>query len=226
MGLQTLAFALGHVLQSNKLVNESDLLSDCMAPGGLGVYQCYFEAWERKFFAKLNMTKTGFLVPRQYWNECAPAENGTEYLTWCVQGQVSDNAAYANGGIAGHAGIFSTAPDDAKFMSAWLWNTDLIHRDVYKYWITEYNHSQSSRAIGWDTNDPLYSSLTCGDKFPATTFCHTGYTGTQLCGDPEHEVYHILLTNRVYPTDAQGSTQINAVRRQFGNAVADTLGFN
>jgi CubicO group peptidase (beta-lactamase class C family) len=51
------------------------------------------------------------------------------------------------------------------------------------------------------------------------TFTHTGYTGTQICADPTNDLFTILLTNRVYPTDAVGSTGVNAVRTAFSDMV-------
>jgi len=131
------------------------------------------------------------------------------------------------GGISGHAGIFSTVPDLALFMSAWMWG-DLLRPDVYQLFITEYNHTQSSRALGWNTNDPTVTDegwgQDCGSKMSPLTFMHVGYTGTMICGTPVGEYFTILLTNRIYPTDATGSTKINAVRQAFGNAVVDIMG--
>jgi len=163
---------------------------------------------------------------RKLVSECAPAENGTGYLTWCVQGQVSDNNAYALGGVAGHAGVFSTAIDLEIFLRQWLFG-GLIRSDVYNLWIKEVNHSQSSRALGWNTNDPGINdqgwNLSCGDKLSPLTYMHTGYTGTMICADPANQWITILLTNRVYPTDANGSSGIHDIRRRFGDAVADTI---
>jgi len=227
LSLVTLAFALGNVVRTNKLVSDDDLLPDCMqASGGPSVSQCYFEAWTRLFFKKLNMTKTGWLVPKENWGECAPAENGTGYLTWCVQGQVSDNNAYALGGVAGHAGIFNTVLDVEIFLRQWMFG-DLFKPDVYNLFIKEANHSLSSRALGWNTNDPDVNdegwSLSCGDLLSPLTYMHTGYTGTMICSDPANQFFTILLTNRVYPTDASGSSGIHAIRKAFGDAVANTI---
>jgi CubicO group peptidase (beta-lactamase class C family) len=115
---------------------------------------------------------------------------------------VSDGNAYALGGIAGHAGLFSNAPDLWKLMTRWMWapaNDSWLNRTTAELWVKEYNHSQSSRALGWNTNDPNAPDqgwgLSCG-RLSAKTFMHIGYTGTEMCGDPVNGVVTILLTNR------------------------------
>jgi len=92
--------------------------------------------------------------------------------------------------------------------------------------VAEYNNSQSSRALGWNTNDPTVFDegwdLSCGAMSPFT-FTHTGYTGTQICGDPQNQFFTVLLTNRVYPTDAPGTAKIRATRQAFNSAVLDVV---
>ncbi len=84
---------------------------------------------------------------------------------------------------------------------------------------TEFNHSQSSRALGWNTNDPGAPdygwNLSCGG-LSARTFMHTGYSGTEVCIDPVSRMFTVLLTNRVYPNDPKVS--IAAARREFNTA--------
>lgn len=83
-----------------------------------------------------------------------------------------------------------------------------------------HNTSQSSRAYGWDTND--YGSNTyrgCGN-LSATTYTHTGYTGTQACNDRKRGLITVLLTNRVYPrADDASEIHIHRARQRFNNAV-------
>jgi CubicO group peptidase (beta-lactamase class C family) len=79
------------------------------------------------------------------------------------------------------------------------------------------NASQSSRALGWDTNAGSYKG--CGN-WSGATFTHTGYTGTLLCADPARGLVAVLLTNRVYPrADERSAAAIHAVRQRFSNAV-------
>lgn len=98
-----------------------------------------------------------------------------------MQGQVSDGNAYALGGIAGHAGLFSNVRDLSVLMHGWMWatpNDSWLNSTTASLWIKEYNHSQSSRALGWNTNDPNAPDqgwgLSCG-RLSSKTFMHLGY---------------------------------------------------
>ena len=146
------------------------------------------------------------------------AENASKI----VQGRVEDGNAYMLGGIAGHAGLFSTALDVEVFTRSLLWPEDgrFLNSTTIHTFTTEYDNNQSSRALGWNTNDPTTPDegwdLLCGN-LSAKTFTHVGYTGTQICADPVNQLYTILLTNRVYPNDTD--FRIEDVRRQFNDAV-------
>jgi CubicO group peptidase (beta-lactamase class C family) len=167
------------------------------------VEQCYYEAYVRLFvIAPLKLHRSGFLPPVTMWAEAAPTENDTGYLhrqiqVWLrsravalltsEQGQVSDGNAYALGGIAGHAGLFSTAPDALLIMQRYMYAGEAdayLNRTTARLFITEHNATQSSRALGWNTNDPAaYDqgwNQSCGVLFSPRTFMHTGYTGTQV----------------------------------------------
>merc|ERR1712146_692635 len=104
------------------------------------------------------------------------------------------------GGIAGHAGLFSTVPDLFLFMNAMMFQkpSPLLNHTTLQLFTTEWNHTQSSRALGWNTNDPdAYDygwNLSCGTLSPRT-WTHIGYTGTQLCADPDRLLFTVLLTN-------------------------------
>ena len=104
----------------------------------------------------------------------------------------------------------------------------VLNKSTVERFIVQHNHSQSSRALGWNTNDITAQpdggwDESCG-SLSAKTFTHVGYTGTQVCGDPEKEVYTILLTARVYNSSNTGnSTGIHSVRKRFNTAVVDNL---
>ena len=177
------------------------------------------------------MTKTGFLPPENEWRDCAPAWNITSYYRQgVIQGQVSDGNAYVLGGIAGHAGIFSTLDDTYNFMIRQMYppsQPDLfaLNSTTLNLFHKEYNHSQSSRALGWNTNDPTVFdygwSLDCGNLLSPQTYMHLGYTGTLMCGDPVNEIITIFHTNRVYPNAS--NEKIQPVRRAFGNTVKTVI---
>jgi len=101
----------------------------------------------------------------------------------------------------------------------------LLNGTTIRLMTKEYNHSQSSRALGWNTNDPGAPDsgwgLSCGSQMSTDTFMHIGYTGTMLCVDPQRAMFAILLTNRVYPSDA--TPGIHEVRQAFGDAAVLAL---
>lgn len=78
----------------------------------------------------------------------------------------------------------------------------------------------SSRALGWDTNDYATNALRQCGNLSSATFTHTGYTGTQVCGDPKRDLATVLFSNRVYPrADDASLAAIEAARRDFNNLV-------
>jgi len=237
LSMITLMFASGHVIYSNRnhySLSTDDLLPSCITArqheempvdGGneAEYYQCYYEAFARKVvFGGLRFDFTGFLPQRFWWGLAAPAEDDTAYLHRVIQGQVSDGNAYALGGIAGHAGLFSNIADISLFMDAYMFHHSpyFLNATTTALFTKEYNHTQSSRALGWNTNDPSVFdqgwNKSCGN-LSDTTFMHDGYTGTMICGDPERQLYAVLLTNRVYPKADHG---IGISRQRWTTAVA------
>ena len=98
-----------------------------------------------------------------------------------------------------------------------------LNKTTIRLFTTIANRTQSSRALGWDTNDYVMNTYRGCGNLSQTTFTHTGYTGTQLCADPEHKLMTILLTNRVYPrADSESLEKIHHARQLFNNAVLNT----
>merc|ERR1712137_62323 len=229
----TLQYVVGYMARTLDYVTLEDLVPGCYQ-GTKASDMCYFEAYLRKFvFQALGMQHTGFIQEESVWPSCAPAENDTlthDYQNILIQGQVSDGNAYALGGIAGHAGIFSTAADmftlGHRVMFASKYNPvdGFLNETTATYFTTEYNNTQSCRALGWSTNDPTTVdegwNLACGN-LSAKTWTHIGYTGTQICGAPTRELVTIFLTNRVYPI--ADNNQMHTYRQNFNNAVLQAL---
>jgi serine-type D-Ala-D-Ala carboxypeptidase len=116
-----------------------------------------------------------------------------------LQGQVNDDNAEALGGVAGHAGLFSTASDLAIFAQMMLNGgtydgVRIVADSTVKLFTTRGRHA-GTRALGWDTCDGQGG---CGDHMGADAFGHTGFTGTSIWIDPDRQMFVILLTNRVY----------------------------
>ncbi|MGH7504632.1 MAG: serine hydrolase, partial [Longimicrobiales bacterium] len=127
----------------------------------------------------------------------APSESDGDGFRY-TQGNVHDQNAYAIGGVAGHAGLFSSARDLAVFSQMML-NGGFYggRRILSEETVREFTrrHSKAStRALGWDTPGPGSSA---GAFFSPSSFGHTGFTGTSIWIDPERDVFVILLTNRV-----------------------------
>jgi uncharacterized protein YbbC (DUF1343 family) len=156
----------------------------------------------RYVFEPLGMKDTGYrptLSPR-----IAPTEDG-------LRGVVHDPTARKMGGVAGHAGVFTTAADLAKFARAVLANPEL-GADISPAGVA------IRRGFGFDI-DSAYSRPR-GDLFPYGSFGHTGWTGGFLWIDPSSNAFYIFLSNRVHP-DGKGS--VVALQRRLGTVVAESL---
>jgi CubicO group peptidase (beta-lactamase class C family) len=173
---------------------------------------------DARLFEPLGMTSTRFLPPDGWRSRIAPTENDTVFRHGLLRGEVHDENAGRLGGVSGHAGLFSNAPDLARF-ATWL----LRVRTIDSLHAPEFTHRQgmppgSSRALGWDTPSELSSA---GTKMGPNAFGHTGFTGTSIWFDPDRSLFIILLTNRVNPT--RTNTKILQVRRRVADLVNDAL---
>lgn len=145
----------------------------------------------------------------------------TEVDPWrgrLLAGEVHDENAHALGGIAGHAGMFGTAREVGAFARTMLASFDgaarLASPATFGRFMTRSRVPGSSRALGWDTMLPASS---CGTRMSPAAIGHTGFTGTSLWIDPTHDLYVVLLTNRVHPTRANEG--IRTVRPALHDAI-------
>lgn len=149
-------------------------------------------------FDPLGMRQTGYLPSPALRPRIAPTEtlkNGE-----VLRGVVDDPTSRYMGGVAGHAGVFSTADDLAKFCQMILDGGDGLFSTATIRKFTEPQTPMGQpilRGIGWDIQSP-YSGVR-GELFPLGSFGHTGYTGTSFWIDPASQTYVILLTNSVHP---------------------------
>ena len=174
----------------------------------------------REVFAPLGMAETCFLPPEDKKHLIAATEFRPDLGKW-MWGEVHDENAFALGGIAGHAGLFSTAEDIARYALMWLGQGEWGGRRVMsKAAVAAATSEQTSagerRGLGWLLRSQSFSSG--GDFFSVRSFGHTGFTGTSLWCDPETGTAAILLTNRVH-AGRQGNAVIR-LRPIFANAVA------
>jgi len=175
-------------------------------------------------FKPLGMSQTEFNPPSSLRARIAPTEDDTTFRKRLLQGEVHDENSWAMGGVAGHAGLFSTAGDLAAFAQMILnGGSYAYHRLLTRAMIQEFTArvqvADSARALGWDVPTENSSS---GHYFSPHSFGHTGFTGTSLWFDPQRGLFVILLTNRVNPTRA--NEKIRQVRPALHDAVFEALG--
>jgi CubicO group peptidase (beta-lactamase class C family) len=178
----------------------------------------------RRVFGPAGMADTGFTPAAGLRSRIAPTEIDTIYRDAHVHGEVHDENAHAYGGVAGHAGLFSTAEDLAAFARLMLREgvTDAGERILEAETVERFTRRQeegSSRALGWDT--PSGERSSAGAWMTSRAFGHTGYTGTSIWIDPELDLYVIVLTNRVNPTRA--NTRHAPMRREVANLAVRAL---
>ena len=157
---------------------------------------------DENLFKPLGMNSTMYNPPPELKEKCLPTEFDDFWRMRQLQGEVHDERAYMLNGVAGHAGLFSTAPDLAIFLQMLLQKGSYQGKQYIKPETVELfikkQSDQSSRGIGWDTKSPEGSSA--GQYFSLLSYGHTGYTGTSVWTDPTKNLFVIFLTNRVYPT--------------------------
>ena len=159
------------------------------------------------------------LLPR-----IAPTEQDDRFRHMLVRGVVHDENAYVMGGVAGHAGLFSTARDLATFAELYLDHGSyrgkrLIKASTIDLFETRQNMPPgSSRALGWDT--PTAGGF-AGPLASPRAIIHTGFTGTSIYIDPARDAFVILLTNRVNPT--RNNMLISQARPAIHTAVLSIL---
>jgi len=175
-------------------------------------------------FAPLGMHDSMYKPPKKIWPSIAPTEFDANFRKRLVQGEVHDENAYAMGGVSGHAGVFSTAPDLAAFCQMLL-NGGVYehHRILRRATIAQFTAPQElakgTRTLGWVVPTEGSSS---GHYFSPHSFGHTGFTGTSIWIDPDRQVFVVLLTNRVNPT--RENHKIAEVRPALHDAVMQALG--
>jgi CubicO group peptidase (beta-lactamase class C family) len=172
---------------------------------------------EQRVFGPLGMTDTFFRPADSLSYRIAPTEVSPP-RGYPLRGEVHDENAYALGGVAGHAGLFSTAADLSIFAQMMLnggeYNGVRIASDSAIALFTK--RTAGTRALGWDTAD---GKLGAGDYLDSRAFGHTGFTGTSMWIDPSRDLFVVLLTNRVHAARARRpATVISDVRNDLSDA--------
>ena len=173
----------------------------------------------RHIFTPLKMLHTRFVPPASWIPKIAPTQyDENEHM---LRGVVHDPTARRMGGVAGHAGLFSTADDLSKFAQALLNGGAGILSPLAVEKMTTPETPPAApllRGFGWDIDSPFSSNR--GDLLPVGSFGHTGFTGTSMWIDPTTQTYIILLTNAVHP---RGKGTAIALRSKVATEVAAAL---
>jgi CubicO group peptidase (beta-lactamase class C family) len=172
-------------------------------------------------FKPLGMTQTMYRPPARLRRRIVPSGM---WRGKPVSGDVNDQNAVAFGGIAGHAGVFSTASDLALFAQAWLRNGAGPHGT----WVKKASVDQfltrgprsGTRMLGWDTPDlEAEEPSIYGTLISRSAYGHTGFTGTELWIDPVHDLFLVFLTNRAFdPKTRDSLKELKLVRTAVSDA--------
>jgi CubicO group peptidase (beta-lactamase class C family) len=172
---------------------------------------------QERVFGPLGMGDTYFRPPTELRARIAPTEVAPP-RGYPLRGEVHDENAYALGGIAGHAGLFSTAADLSIFAQTLLNGGSYRGVRVFSESTVRLftRRAAGTRALGWDTCD---KNSACGELMGESAFGHTGFTGTSLWLDPEQRMFVLLLTNRVHNARAARPARVIAdVRADLSDA--------
>jgi len=171
----------------------------------------------KQFYGPLGMRDTAFAPPPAWRKRIAPTEAVNNQGP--LRGVVHDGNARLLNGVAGHAGMFSTASDLSRFCRMLLAGGQLggkryLKESTVRAMFGPHEIGESTRGLGWDISSPYARTL--GAYFPRGSVGHTGFTGTAIWMDPATHVYMILLTNRVHP---YGKGDVSELRRRISAAL-------
>jgi uncharacterized protein YbbC (DUF1343 family)/CubicO group peptidase (beta-lactamase class C family) len=179
----------------------------------------------RNIYLPLGMRETRFLPPAEWIPRIAPTERPARNAP-PLRGVVDDPTARYMGGVAGHAGLFSTAGDLARYAQMMLNGGELDGVRVFSpLTVEKFTEPQTPpgqpilRGLGWDIDSPYSGSR--GELFPIGSYGHTGFTGTSLWIDPSTKTYVIILANSVHPEQRPALTPL---RSQIATIVAAGIG--
>lgn len=193
-------------------------------------YEERLDALSNNFlYARLGANYTGYNpLDRFSKNQIVPSEEDTYYRYQIVQGYVHDMGAAMQGGVGGHAGLFSNANDVAKIMQMYLQNgyyggTQFFnYRTVEKFNKCYFCDKNVRRGVGFDKPQLESSGPTCG-CVSRKSFGHSGFTGTYTWADPEKEIVYVFLSNRTYPSASNRLLVKSGLRTRIQQAIYDSI---
>ncbi|SDR78222.1 glycoside hydrolase family 3 N-terminal domain-containing protein [Gramella sp. MAR_2010_147] len=186
---------------------------------------------QEHLYKKLGANYTGYL-PRTRFDslQIAPTENDQLWRGQVVRGYVHDQGAAMQGGIGGHAGLFSTANDVAKIMQTYLNGGSyggeqfLKKETIDKYNTCYYCEDDVRRGVGFDKPQLGDSGPTC-NCVSMMSFGHSGFTGTFAWADPEEEIVYVFLSNRTYPDSNNRKLIREDIRSEIQKVIYESIDF-
>jgi CubicO group peptidase (beta-lactamase class C family) len=193
---------------------------------------------QEEIFGPLNLQRTFFNPKRALQTGIAACETGNvyerttsfesglkDYSNWrtaLIWGEVHDGNAYFLGGVAGHAGLFSTAHETTRLANQFIAEqSELLKAETCRMFRTNMTEGlNEARSVGWQL--AATSDSTAGSALPLDSFGHNGFTGTSCWIDPHAERVFVLLTNRTH-CRALPFQNINSVRREFHSLATAAL---
>lgn len=224
-----------------KIIRESDLLSRLRYRySDLPYYilKNYLEGFydkslqeitQDRFYKSLGANYTTY-NPRKVFSlkDIVPTEEDNYYRYKQVHGYVHDMGAAMQGGIGGHAGIFSNANDVAKIMQMYLQKgfyggkRYFKSETIDKFNTCYYCESDNRRGIGFDKPQLGEEGPTCG-CISMTSFGHSGFTGTYAWADPEEEIVYVFLANRTYPEAGKNLLLRENIRTEIQRLIYEAI---
>lgn len=175
---------------------------------------------QQTIFKPLGMSETGYRPAESLRQRAAPTERRNEQ--W-IKGEVHDPRAHLLGGVAGHAGLFSTAEDLARYAAMMAHRGEyagvrVLQETTWREMTTARTVSSGQRGLGWDMQTGY--STNRGTSMSEHAFGHGGFTGTALWVDPHTKLFVIFLSNRVHP---HGKGLVNPLAGRIGTIAADAI---
>ncbi len=187
------------------------------------------ELTSNHFYKSMGMNYMGYLPLQRFpKSQIAPTENDQLFRNQLVHGYVHDQGAAIQGGIGGHAGLFSNANDVAKMMQMYLQDgyyggkQYLQPETIMKFNTCYYCEDEVRRGVGFDKPQLDEVGPTCG-CVSMTSFGHSGFTGAYTWADPESEIVYVFLSNRVYPDAGNRFLLSENIRTNIQQIIYDAI---
>ncbi|MFV8378082.1 glycoside hydrolase family 3 N-terminal domain-containing protein [Flavobacterium sp. LB3R33] len=184
---------------------------------------------QENFYRSLGMNNSSFNPLGKFdKNRIPPTETDTYFRNQLLQGYVNDLSAALEGGVSGHAGVFSNAMDVAKIMELYLQkgnygNQQYFSEKTFEDFNTCYFCAAGNRrGVGFDKPQLGAEGPTCGCA-SMTSFGHTGYTGTMAWADPETQIVYVFLSNRTFPIAGENRLSKENIREDIQKVIYEAI---